>query len=231
MAAAISPLSQQVQYLREFYKNAKMFLDAMDELHDAASSSDVAALHDEHLQRVTNTANCCYASARTLDLPTDPSPLLHALSGEDGKELHANWTRAIDTIYQLHGDTHTVISRLYSQKVEATKSIVAIIEQRIAKWSKISTGPVAGEPPKDRATHSAETDPGVVDYVDLDQAAALVNRGKKTLERKIKSGKMLAPDVEGGGGKKHEWDYAKLKPWLEKEYGKLLPPRPPHTVR
>jgi hypothetical protein len=65
----------------------------------------------------------------------------------------------------------------------------------------------------------------------LDQAAALVNRSKKTLERMLEKGKMPQPDIEGGGGKKHEWIYAKLKPWLEREYGKLLPTRPPHTIR
>lgn len=79
--------------------------------------------------------------------------------------------------------------------------------------------------PPTAATQSAP------DYIDLDQAAALVNRGKKTLERALADQKMPSPDVEGGGGKKHEWVYLKLKPWLEKTYGRILPDRPPHTIR
>jgi hypothetical protein len=67
------------------------------------------------------------------------------------------------------------------------------------------------------------------DYIDLDQAAALVNRSKRTLERK--SGVMPLPAVEGGGGKKAEWLWNELRPWLEKEYGKVLPDRPPHAIR
>lgn len=70
-----------------------------------------------------------------------------------------------------------------------------------------------------------------IDYIDLDQASVLVNRSKRTLERSLSDGKMPQPDIEGVGGKKHEWDYAKLKPWLEKEFGRLLPPRPPHVIR
>lgn len=72
---------------------------------------------------------------------------------------------------------------------------------------------------------------GLADYIDLDQAAALVNRSKKTLARALKTNKMPQPDVEGGGGKKHEWAYAKLRPWLESTYGRMLPERPPRTIR
>jgi hypothetical protein len=75
---------------------------------------------------------------------------------------------------------------------------------------------------------SAEED-GVGDYIDLDQMAALVNRSKRTLERQLKN--MPMPAVEGGGGKKAEWLYADVRPWLENTYGKNLPARPPHAIR
>jgi hypothetical protein len=65
----------------------------------------------------------------------------------------------------------------------------------------------------------------------MDQAAALVSRSKKTLERELSEEKMPAPDVEGGGGKPHEWLYAKLKPWLEQNYSRILPDRPPSSLR
>jgi hypothetical protein len=64
-------------------------------------------------------------------------------------------------------------------------------------------------------------------FVTLDQAAALVNRSKKTLERylhrpKSESARMPEPDVEGTGGKPHEWRWEKLRPWLEATFGRPL---------
>jgi hypothetical protein len=70
----------------------------------------------------------------------------------------------------------------------------------------------------------------VIDYIQLDEAAALVKRQKKTLERALAAGRMPQPDIEGGGGKPHEWEYLKLKPWLEMTYGKRLPLRPPRSI-
>jgi hypothetical protein len=71
------------------------------------------------------------------------------------------------------------------------------------------------------------------DMIDLDQAAALVNRSKRTLKRALidPKKKMPAPMIKGSGGKKSEWRYQELKPWLEKEYGRNLPSRPPHVLR
>jgi hypothetical protein len=66
-------------------------------------------------------------------------------------------------------------------------------------------------------------------YIDLDQAAALVNRSKRTLERKL--GEMPQPVVRGSGGTKSEWLWSDIAPWLEKKYGKKMPPVPPHAAR
>jgi hypothetical protein len=66
-------------------------------------------------------------------------------------------------------------------------------------------------------------------YVTLDQAAALVNRSKSTLERR--KAKMPAPAVKGGGGRPSEWLWSELRPWLEKAFGRLLPEIPPHAIR
>jgi len=62
-------------------------------------------------------------------------------------------------------------------------------------------------------------------YVTLDQMAALVNRSKKVLEKRLNlaNSTMPRPDVEGGGGKPHEWKWSEIRPWLEKEFGKILP--------
>jgi hypothetical protein len=65
-------------------------------------------------------------------------------------------------------------------------------------------------------------------FINLDQASALVNRSKRTLERCKK--KMPQPRVKGGGGKPSEWAWSDLKPWLENEFGRMLPPIPPHAI-
>ena len=69
-------------------------------------------------------------------------------------------------------------------------------------------------------------------FADLADAQT-VNRDKKTLERylndpKYKKHGMPAPDVEGGGGKPHEWKWSTLRPWLERTFKRPLPERFPH---
>jgi hypothetical protein len=65
----------------------------------------------------------------------------------------------------------------------------------------------------------------VPDYVDLDQIAAMVNRSKSHLEKLKRRDKNPLPDpeVRGGGGKKDEWVWAHIRPWLEAEFDKHLP--------
>lgn len=67
--------------------------------------------------------------------------------------------------------------------------------------------------------------PVLPQYVTLDQMAASVSRSKKALERAMNrtGSTMPRPDVEGGGGKPHEWLWSRIRPWLEKEYGRKLP--------
>ena len=66
-------------------------------------------------------------------------------------------------------------------------------------------------------------------YVTLDQMAALVNRSKKTLARKVNASgsDMPDPDVQGGGGKPHEWKWSTIRPWLERQFNRQLPERFP----
>jgi hypothetical protein len=76
----------------------------------------------------------------------------------------------------------------------------------------------------------AQDSPG---YVDLDQMAALVHRCKSTLEKlkRRQVNPLPPPDIEGGGGKKGEWLWTKIHPWLEAEFGKLLPRSCPTRLR
>ena len=66
-------------------------------------------------------------------------------------------------------------------------------------------------------------------YVDLDQMAASVGRRKASLE-KLKTRKINPlphPDIPGGGGAKDEWEWSRIRPWLENEFVRQLP----HTPR
>jgi hypothetical protein len=89
----------------------------------------------------------------------------------------------------------------------------------VANWCE-------GEPPPDDSTPAlAEAE----QYVTLNQMAALDHRSKKTLERKANATRsdMPAPDVEGGGGKPHEWKWTTIRPWLENHFKRKLPERFP----
>jgi hypothetical protein len=80
-----------------------------------------------------------------------------------------------------------------------------------------------------------ESASSVDQYVTLDQAAAMVNRTKKTLMRylndpKYKKHRMPKPDVKGGEGKPHEWRWTRLRPFLEKHFNRRLPERFPSAA-
>jgi hypothetical protein len=71
--------------------------------------------------------------------------------------------------------------------------------------------------------------PAALDLVTLDEAAAIVHRVKRTLERHLS--RMPLPHVQGGGGKPSLWRWADLRPWLQREYLPDLPERFPRNVR
>jgi hypothetical protein len=89
-----------------------------------------------------------------------------------------------------------------------------------------------GAAPASQTRPTVEPDSPPEQYVTLDQAAALVNRSKKTLERLLRqprseATRMPDPDVVGTGGRPHEWRWGRLRPWLETAFGKSLPPALP----
>jgi hypothetical protein len=76
---------------------------------------------------------------------------------------------------------------------------------------------------------AAATAAGTVpQYVTIDQAASLVKRHKDTLYRWLRADSIAPlPIVEGGGGKRHEYLWSALRPWLETKSGRELPERFP----
>jgi len=64
--------------------------------------------------------------------------------------------------------------------------------------------------------------------VTLAQAAAIVSRSKRTLERWVKDDPHFPlPDCEGGGGRPSEWEWRRLRDYLEKKTRRQLPERFP----
>ena len=63
--------------------------------------------------------------------------------------------------------------------------------------------------------------------VTLHQAAAMVNRSKKTLERLKTASDFPMPRVQGSGGKPDEWAWSEIRPYLEKRFDRALPKRFP----
>jgi hypothetical protein len=67
-------------------------------------------------------------------------------------------------------------------------------------------------------------EPEAEQYVTRDQIAAYVHRNKDTVADWFNNDpEALEPAVEGGGGKRHEYLWSKVRPWLEKKSGRQLP--------
>jgi hypothetical protein len=62
-----------------------------------------------------------------------------------------------------------------------------------------------------------------LDLVNLDEAAAMVKRSKRTLEHYKSKPSFPQPTVEGGGGRPDLWDWKAMRLWLEQEFGMNLP--------
>jgi hypothetical protein len=108
----------------------------------------------------------------------------------------------------------------------ALKAIVAMGQEHNKQIeAKLST-----RKPADSSQEPRRQD-AVPDMIDLDQAAALVNRNKRTLKRYKDKGIIPPPKIQGKGGKKSEWLWAELRPVLEANFDRKLPDRPPHVVR
>ena len=74
---------------------------------------------------------------------------------------------------------------------------------------------------------TSEYMPALDDLVTLSQVAPLAGRGKRTLERYLRDGKLPEPDVPGGNGAPHRWYWRTIRPALEKMGRRILPARFP----
>lgn len=97
-----------------------------------------------------------------------------------------------------------------------------------------SVGTPRGDEPNDRAEASrSKALPPIEppDLVTLNQAAAIVNASKRTLERHKTKGELPDPAVEGGAGKAARYDWKVMRPWLESKFAMKLPEHFPGNRR
>jgi hypothetical protein len=69
------------------------------------------------------------------------------------------------------------------------------------------------------------------DWVDLDQAAAMVHRTKSALEARKARRSRPPPTVKGYPGQPNLWEWGVLRPWLTETFGVPLPERYPGNRR
>jgi hypothetical protein len=108
------------------------------------------------------------------------------------------------------------------EQLKEIRKLRSSLEQSARDHTPSAANTPAGEV---QATAPAAHDPTFPRYVTLDQMAASVSRSKRTLEKRKGSKKdpLPSPDVKGGGGKPDEWLWERVRPWLEREFGRKLP--------
>src|SRR5207249_1980874 len=92
----------------------------------------------------------------------------------------------------------------------------------LREWAKnLSTQEGTQEGPREQSA--------APQYVTLNHVAAYLKCNKRTLERWMhqKGSEGPEPDIEGGGGKPHQWVWSKLRPWLQRVSRRTLPERFP----
>jgi hypothetical protein len=93
-----------------------------------------------------------------------------------------------------------------------------LLDEAVIK-DAVALGPAASTTPDGNGVEEIEC------FVTLQQAAAMVNRSKRTLEKHKAT--MPVPRISDGGGKADEWVWSELRPWLEKYSSRKLPERFP----
>jgi hypothetical protein len=99
------------------------------------------------------------------------------------------------------------------------------LEEALTPLGDLLCTPAGQGSPATPSEQTGPPPPPSEQYVTLDQMAGLVNRSKRTLEKRKrrKNTPLPDPDVAGGGGKPDEWKWSAIRPWLEKEFGRQLP--------
>jgi predicted DNA-binding transcriptional regulator AlpA len=69
-------------------------------------------------------------------------------------------------------------------------------------------------------------DESKIQYVSYRTMASMVGKSRKTLDRWQEKDPLPTPEIEGGKGRPNEYDYQKVRAWLERHSNRRLPPEP-----
>ena len=147
---------------------------------------------------------------------------LECVLKEWGKHLEdENAERFLDRFYMVE------IPDVCQASIEAMDGLFAAAEASGSPGGSHAK-PIAGtlvEPGAEEggAWSGGEGEESVGDYVTLKDIAMMVRRSKRTVEKLVEKGTLPAPEIRGGRGKPHEWRLSKLRPLLERLYGRPLP--------
>jgi hypothetical protein len=145
------------------------------------------------------------------EVPSEVSPILSDL---------CDWRKFPSLRLNKPDNPEQAIAKLQSLVAGQLRQLVELTEGLFSERTDVL--PAGGE----TSQPASETETlRPVQYVTLDSMAAIVQRSKRTLEnrRDRRTNPLPSPDVEGGGGKPHEWIWTKIRPWLTSEFGKQLP--------
>ncbi len=151
-----------------------------------------------------------------MDEPAPPSPGCEpGWQAATLQEYHANnCAMGLHTLYGVAGNIAKALEH------DAEPLPVAVPTSCHAALSAPATTPPA-DPSHGEKTVEQEC------YVTFDTLANYLRVSKKTMERRYKHGKLCEPDIEGGGGKAHQWKYSRVRPFLETAFDRQLPERWP----
>lgn len=143
-----------------------------------------------------------------------------------------------EILHELHGSHITRHGYIYASDDKAflrathpglSEETLSHFDAAFTDVMKVGARELLGDPsPLTRLSEAAEALREALgggrggDLVTLAQAAGMVHRAKRSLER-YKSKGLPMPTVDGGGGRPDLWDWAVLRPWLEEEFGFRLP--------
>jgi hypothetical protein len=141
------------------------------------------------------------------------------------------WSEALhwadEVIYRVF-EFHRIDKRVTGFLPKALRNPSRAVKATIARWLHLCRDIEPILPDVSFVRKSIDTlrfqeppeSPSEEAFVTLDEAAAMVQRSKRTLQ---KARKLPAPDIRGGGGRPHEWKWSRIRPWLEAEYHRSLP--------
>jgi hypothetical protein len=101
-----------------------------------------------------------------------------------------------------------------------TEEIARLRGEMIAVRAELAALRQAIDAPEQRQLPFPPPDPAE-QMVDLDQIAAIVHLKKRSLENY--RNRMPTPRLQGRRGRRSRWVWAEVRPWLQQEFGLILP--------